>query len=229
MCSKKLGGKRGSYFTITGTSETNLGNKKHPLYLGKLRSNFIGSQYRLFSPGWNPSKAAHANMYQLFRRELLVVLYSNMLWKSVGTKGPRKMTVAVPSVIHPTDYYTDHEALLRAAKTVARDASVSTDCHPTGVEILENKEPRWNASINGYVLNFSERVKEPSVKNFQLVKSERIKRVEENPSGPNIDQVILQFGRLNDTEYSLDFASPITPLMAFALALSSLDFKLCCE
>jgi len=146
----------------------------------------------------------------------MTILYENTLLKSVGHKGPRKITIAVPSVIHPTDYYTDPDSLVKAAR--------STTASTTGIEVFTNKVPRWNSSIHGYFLDFSPgRVKEPSAKNFQIISSA--------VAQPHADScpVIAQFGRINETEYALDFASPFTPLMAFGLALSSLDFKICCE
>ena len=66
---------------------------KSPAYLGKVRSNFLGTEFILYNTGLNPSKknATRENA----REELGVVLYqSNIL----GTKGPRKMRVLIPMV-----------------------------------------------------------------------------------------------------------------------------------
>ena len=211
MSSRKCSGTRSSYFTITGGPPNTLEDKSHHLYLGKLRSNFLGSSYSLFSPGMNPKKASPTKIDPTFRKELVSIQYENTFLRGVpAKKGPRSMTVAAPSVTHRTDYYVDHQALQKAA-----NAGISNP--PSGIEVLRNKEPRWSSSVNGYVLNFSERVREPSVKNFLLV-----------AAGDSGD-VRMQFGKTGDNEYCLDFASPITPLAAFGIALSSLDFKLCCE
>jgi len=42
-------------------------------------------------------------------------------------------------------------------------------------------------------------------------------------------RVILQFGRTGDDTFTLDFEHPMTPLQAFAVALTSFDAKLACE
>jgi tubby and related proteins len=208
MCSKRISGTRSSYFTITGGPPKALGDKTHHMYLGKLRSNFLGSLYTLFSPGENPDKSSPADIDPVFRKELVSIRYESTLLRSVPTKkGPRHMSVAAPSTLFPTDYYSDPFALRNAT-----DNGIQP-----GIEIFYNKEPRWNNSVNGYVLKFSERVREPSVKNFQLV--------------TNLDNtdICMQFGKIGENEYSLDFTTPFTPLAAFGIALSSLDFKLCCE
>ncbi|KDO33166.1 hypothetical protein SPRG_01978 [Saprolegnia parasitica CBS 223.65] len=77
---------------------------------------------------------------------------------------------------------------------------------------LVNKPPRWVESLQAFGLNFDGRVRVASVKNFVLL------------SG-GADAVMV-FGRTPDRNvYVLDYAPPLTPLLAFAIALSSLDAK----
>lgn len=83
--------------------------------------------------------------------------------------------------------------------------------------VLRNRPPRWNESLGAYCLNFGGRVTQASVKNLQLV------------SPDDLDRVIVQFGRVDSDEFTLDYAFPATPLQAFAAALASLDPKLGCE
>jgi tubby-related protein 1 len=67
------------------------------------------------------------------------------------------------------------------------------------------------------VLNFAGRVDKASVKNFQLIDDH-----DEN-------KVYLQFGRVAEHQFNLDFQWPFSPMQAFALALSSFDYKFACE
>jgi tubby-related protein 1 len=67
------------------------------------------------------------------------------------------------------------------------------------------------------VLNFHGRVDKASVKNFQLV-DER-----------DEEKIYLQFGRISETNFNLDFQWPFSPFQAFAIALSSFDNKFACE
>jgi tubby-related protein 1 len=67
------------------------------------------------------------------------------------------------------------------------------------------------------VLNFNGRVTMASVKNFQLV-------------SPDDDEtVLLQFGRTDKDRFTMDIQWPLSPLAAFAITLSSFDYKLACE
>lgn len=95
-----------------------------------------------------------------------------------------------------------------------------------------------------YVLNFHGRVTQASVKNFQLVVSDPAESsdwdqpVEKtaplaptaaSPLRPLDPGVCLQFGRVSDKEFTCDITSPLSPLQAFTIALSSFDSKLACE
>lgn len=71
--------------------------------------------------------------------------------------------------------------------------------------------------VGAYVLNFSGRVTQASVKNFQLV------------SPDDHDTVVLQFGRTAKDTFTMDYQWPLSPLQAFAICLSSFDYKLACE
>lgn len=68
--------------------------------------------------------------------------------------------------------------------------------------------------VGAYVLNFNGRVTMASVKNFQLVTPE------------DEETVLLQFGRTEKERFSMDFQWPLSPLQAFAITLSSFDYKL---
>jgi len=86
-----------------------------------------------------------------------------------------------------------------------------------GMVILQNKTPVWNEETQSYVLNFHNRVRQASVKNFQLI----------HPDDP--EYIIMQFGRVSDDSFTMDFQYPMCVLQAFAIALSSFDNKLACE
>ena len=43
------------------------------------------------------------------------------------------------------------------------------------------------------------------------------------------DYVIMQFGRISDDVFTMDYSFPMCALQAFGIALSSFDSKLACE
>ena len=72
-------------------------SKAGPNYVGKLRSNFIGTEFVVYDRGMNPKRgegAKGATMSQI-RRELGACQYASNI---LGSRGPRKMKVCVPSV-----------------------------------------------------------------------------------------------------------------------------------
>ena len=65
-----------------------------------------------------------------------------------------------------------------------------------------------------------------SVKNFQLVAAA-------DPSDPtsSVDDetVLLQFGKVADDMFTMDYRQPLSAFQAFAISLSSFGTKLACE
>ena len=61
-------------------------------YLGKLRSNFLGTEFYLYDNGDNPKKA---KAFDQVRAQYGVVEYEKNV---LGSKGPRRMKVLLPKV-----------------------------------------------------------------------------------------------------------------------------------
>lgn len=203
-----IAAKRGSSAAFAFTTEKKKFEKTHDAFLGKLKSNFVGTEFTLYDTGLNPSKTDGKSDPSQLRRELSVVTYeANVL----SSKGPRKMTVMTP-VIRPDG----SQAVWRPAKAVDGIlANYKATCTEQ-LDVFVNKPPRWNDSVGAYVLNFNGRVTMASVKNFQLVREQG-------------DQVVLQFGKTGKDQFTMDFTWPLSPYQAFAMCISSLDNKLACE
>lgn len=175
-------------------------------YAGKLRSNLLGTSFTVYDNGSTWRKLSSA---QTARQELAAVIYDTNV---LGFKGPRKMTVILPGMtqdrqrvsIAPHD---DSETLLERWKAQNHDDIV----------VLHNKTPQWNDDTQSYVLNFHGRVTQASVKNFQVV----------HDSDP--EYVVMQFGRISEDVFTMDYRYPLCALQAFGIALSSFDSKLACE
>lgn len=191
-------------------------SKNVDAFLGKLRSNFLGLEFTAYSSGMNPKKLdpsmPQGHAVQLVRQELVAVQYSSSLWGS-KPRGPRKMSVVIPHV------QPNGERLICRTLNPDNDGLValSKAGHAQMVDSYENKPPKWNDQIGAFVLNFNKRVTQASVKNFQMISSE------------DPDTVFLQFGRVGKDIFNMDFRYPISPFQAFAICLSSFDYKLCCE
>jgi tubby-related protein 1 len=181
--------------------------KKSSLYnLGKLRSNFMGTEFNLFDSGQNPKKSHDK---QLFRENLGVIIYESNL---LGARGPRKMKVLVPEVRPTGEIYqfkpdNPKEGILNNVKNNKLE----------GIKVMFNKPPKWNDQVQAYVLNFNGRVEKPSVKNFQLIDEQ------------DEDRIYMQFGRVSGDTFNMDFEWPLSLYQAYAICLSSFDYKIACE
>lgn len=88
---KRPGNKTSNY--LISMSEKDL-KTKSPSYLGKVRSNFMGTEFMIYDKGLNPKKKKNVTEENL-REELGVITYQSNL---LGAKGPRKMRVLLPAV-----------------------------------------------------------------------------------------------------------------------------------
>ncbi|KAG2489838.1 hypothetical protein HYH03_011641 [Edaphochlamys debaryana] len=80
---------------------------------------------------------------------------------------------------------------------------------------LANKAPHWNDALMCWCLNFRGRVKMASVKNFQLM-----------CSADGAGRCVMQFGKVEDGVYILDYnPCVLTAAQAFAAALSTFETK----
>ncbi|XP_062432629.1 tubby protein homolog isoform X3 [Rhea pennata] len=178
-------------------------------FIGKLRSNLMGTKFTVYDNGVNPMKTTASLEANILRQELAAICYETNV---LGFKGPRKMSVIIPGMnmdhervsIRPRN---EHETLL------ARWQNKNTE----SVIELHNKTPVWNDDTQSYVLNFHGRVTQASVKNFQII----------HDNDP--DYIVMQFGRVAEDVFTMDYNYPMCALQAFAIALSSFDSKLACE
>lgn len=67
-------------------------DKKSKGYLGKVRSNFLGTEFYIYDTGKNPEKCK--NMDEIRCQHGVVQYETNVL----GSKGPRRMKVLLPNV-----------------------------------------------------------------------------------------------------------------------------------
>ncbi|XP_021954058.1 protein king tubby 1 isoform X2 [Folsomia candida] len=178
-------------------------------FIGKVRSNLLGTQFSVFDNGEPPKRNAPNSDKTSLREELAAVIYeANVL----GFKGPRKMTVVVPGMLNENKRKefrpdSDNDGIIERWKSRKIDGLVE----------LKNKTPVWNEESQSYVLNFHGRVTQASVKNFQVIHES------------DEDYVVIQFGRVAEDVFTLDYRYPMCALQAFAIALTSFDNKLACE
>ncbi|XP_072311259.1 tubby-related protein 3 isoform X2 [Eucyclogobius newberryi] len=179
-------------------------------FIGKLRSNLMGTKFTVYDNGTNPCKTPGTLLEESKKRqELAAICYETNV---LGFKGPRKMTVIIPGMNMsferiPARPQSEQESLLSRWQNHSIENLIE----------LHNKAPVWNDDTQSYVLNFHGRVTQASVKNFQIV----------HDNDP--DYIVMQFGRVAEDIFTLDYNYPMCALQAFAIGLSSFDSKLACE
>ncbi|XP_041754152.1 tubby protein [Coregonus clupeaformis] len=178
-------------------------------YIGKLRSNVLGTKFTVFDGGDNPDKKPFVKECESVRQELAAICYEKNV---LGFKGPRKMTVVIPGMME-----NDERVCIRPKSDIESLLSRYENGNTDNLVCLMNKSPSWNEQTQSYVLNFHGRVTQASVKNFQIVHPD------------NEDYIVMQFGRVAEDVFSMDYSFPMCPLQAFAITLSSFDGKLACE
>ncbi|KAI9910427.1 hypothetical protein PsorP6_011051 [Peronosclerospora sorghi] len=188
--------------------------------IGRMGSNFLGTCFTLYDNGRDPQKLARIqdavstedmvvqNVLQI-REELGCVTYE----PNRTSVGPRKMRVVIPDV-------DEEGGLSKIVRPMSRQDRLVTRLATGDMKDLmrfSNREPVFREDLGAYCLDFGGRVSMASVKNFQLINTE-------DPSMGNI----LQFGRVADDMFTMDFQWPLSPFQAFAICLSSCDTKLAC-
>ncbi|KAM4583308.1 tubby-related protein 3-like [Fundulus diaphanus] len=176
-------------------------------FVGKLRSNLMGTKFTVFDNALNPERAL-PDMSNA-RQELAGIIYETNV---LGMKGPRRMTVIIPGMSKdnervPLRPRNECDGLLVRYQNRRMENLIE----------LHNKTPVWNEESASHVLNFNGRVTQASVKNFQIVHNK------------DLDYIVMQFGRIADDIFTLDYNYPLCAVQAFAIALSSFDGKIACE
>ncbi|KAJ4982172.1 hypothetical protein NE237_033009 [Protea cynaroides] len=195
-------------------------------YVGKLSSDFLGTKFTIYD-SQAPYTGAKPSNNRASRRfaskqispqvsagnfEIGQVSYKFNLLKS---RGPRRMLCTMQC---PWVKETSCELSEKSSAMQSPAASGST--------VLRNKAPRWHEHLQCWCLNFHGRVTVASVKNFQLA-------AVVDPSQPegkgDEDMVLLQFGKVGDDVFTMDYRQPLSAFQAFAICLTSFGTKLACE
>jgi len=226
-------------------------SKGSSTYIGKLRSNFLGTKFTVYDAhppydGAVVSKSRSARVIgfnQVFPRipaGNYPVSHISYELNVLGSRGPRRMNCVMDSIPasaveeggkaptqteFPLSSLDSFPSIPFFRSKLARiDTASQSSTQKEDRLVLKNKSPRWHEQLQCWCLNFRGRVTVASVKNFQLVASD------DNGSGSQEnDKVILQFGKIGKDLFTMDYRYPISAFQAFAICLSSFDTKIACE
>ncbi|KAK1295509.1 Tubby-like F-box protein 6 [Acorus calamus] len=221
-------------------------------YIGKLRSNFLGTKFTVYDgqpphAGALVSKSRSTRLVSSKQVSPRVpagnypVAHVSYELNVLGSRGPRRMQCTMdtipasavePGGVAPTCTEFPLSSLesfpsmpfFRSKSARTENFMGSLSGQKEDMLVLKNKAPRWHEQLQCWCLNFRGRVTVASVKNFQLVASS-----ENGQPGPEHEKVILQFGKVEKDLFTMDYRYPISAFQAFAICLSSFDTKIACE
>ncbi|GLT42007.1 hypothetical protein SLA2020_160310 [Shorea laevis] len=228
-------------------------SKGSSAYVGKLRSNFLGTKFTIFDgkpphPGAKMTRSCSSKLVSLKQVSPRIsfgnypVARISYELNTLGTRGPRKMecimdaipaTAIEPEGMAPTqtefslfnmDSLPSTPLFHSKATPPQNNISGPLNDKRDGALVLRNKAPRWHEQLQCWCLNFHGRVTVASVKNFQLVASPGSR-----PASPEHEKIILQFGKVGKDFFSMDYRYPISAFQAFAICISSFDTRIACE
>ncbi|GMP53141.1 hypothetical protein CsSME_00018697 [Camellia sinensis var. sinensis] len=198
-------------------------------YVGKLSSDFLGTNFTIYDSqpphsGAKPSSSRSSRRFaskQISPQvsagnfEVGQISYKFNLLKS---RGPRRMICALQCPSSPLSA----DAIKHEDNSKMKDSELALSGHT----VLRNKAPRWHEHLQCWCLNFHGRVTVASVKNFQLVAT-----IDQSQPGGKGDEetVLLQFGKVGDDTFTMDYRQPLSAFQAFAICLTSFGTKLACE
>ncbi|KAL4361888.1 hypothetical protein GQ457_04G028550 [Hibiscus cannabinus] len=195
-------------------------SKGSSTYIGKLRSNFLGTKFTVYdaqppNAGAKVTKSSSTRLINMKQVSPRVpagnypVAHISYELNVLGSRGPRRMQCIMdaiptssiePGGVAPTQTEFHHSNLdtfpsllfFRSKSTRSESfRSGPLSEQKEGMLVLRNKSPRWHEQLQCWCLNFNGRVTVASVKNFQLVASP-----ENGVAGQEHENVILQFGKL---------------------------------
>ncbi|KAM3395992.1 tubby-like F-box protein 7 [Capsicum galapagoense] len=203
-------------------------SQRSKAYVGKLRSDFLGTNFTIYDsqPPHNGARPSSSRSLRRFASKQISpqlpagnfevghVSYKLNLLKS---RGPRRMICSLKCPC-------PGEAVMDKSQNAPKKKQPGSA--ETNSTVLKNKAPRWHEHLQCWCLNFHGRVTVASVKNFQLVAT----MDQSQPGGKgDEDTVILQFGKVGDDIFTMDYRKPLSAFQAFAICLTSFGTKLACE
>ncbi|KAL0735565.1 hypothetical protein Bca4012_011775 [Brassica carinata] len=226
-------------------------SRRSQAYVGKVRSNFLGTKFTVFdgnmlpsSTSTGPARLRKNRSYNPAKASVKVPLgsypVSHITYELnvLGSRGPRKMQCVMDTI--PTNAMEPRGAASEPSEfpflggttrsTFSRSQSKpsrSSGSSQTPL-VLSNKTPRWHEQLRCWCLNFHGRVTVASVKNFQLVAAEASSGSGSSPERQN-ERIILQFGKVGKDVFTMDYGYPISAFQAFAICLSSFETRIACE
>lgn len=186
-------------------------NKKR-FYLGQINSNFFQNEFHFFDSTTNKTFKIKKN-FQSTKNELGILKYHKGCCCS---RTFPKIEVELPMRGSNFNYKFNIDKNNINSSVEQDDDKVATtynlfetkETTTKNLIKLETLSPKWSNKYVTYYMNFTDRVRLSSKRNFILSLN---------------NKNILQFGKMSNNLYSVDFIYPLSPFQAFCISLCQIN------
>ena len=183
-----------------------------PSYVGRMDCSFTGTTFTLYDYGIEPDKLTPSNCGPLEAAGIGMVEHAVVIYDTnVLGRIPNAMTVHIP---HIQNSGVSTDAPVHKSQAAKPGVLASITSSSENFTRLRTRKPIWSEELEAWTMDFHGRVKLASKKNFLLVS-------ENSPL-----EVLMLFGKVSKSHFSLDYKAPLSVMQAFCVALTSFADKL---
>eukprot|EP00262_Sarcandra_glabra_P011885 TRINITY_DN2941_c1_g2_i1.p1 TRINITY_DN2941_c1_g2~~TRINITY_DN2941_c1_g2_i1.p1 ORF type:complete len:286 (-),score=35.20 TRINITY_DN2941_c1_g2_i1:76-933(-) len=192
-------------------------SQNNTCYMGKLKSNFWENKFTVYS-GAVTSQGSSSQGF--FSRKVSPSVPCGRCHITLVAKRVKpfvRCTLrSIPS------------SVLESNDTVPSDSDLSLSLCSGEVPrlVLKSRTPKWDKKLQCWFLNSRERETLPSVKTFQLIYAPEVPAENSNSGSAQAagsgepGEIILQFGKIGENLFSMDYRYPLSAFIAFGFALA---------
>lgn len=158
----------------------------------------------------------------LSEQQPIIEVWPSSVWSQEQQVELRRLRARIPTPLVETPAHYIHDCASPTRQRPSHPGFFKSNDVESTVQ-LQNKLPKWNAQLGCLSLHFGrKRVKASSSKNFLIYTDDTLNDERRCESA---DEAVFQLGKLGSRTFSLDFRYPISPLQAFAIALTAFTAK----
>lgn len=231
-------------------------SKGSSTYIGKLRSNFLGTKFTIYD-GQPPDAAARVSKCRSTRQvntkqvspKFLAgnypVAHISYELNVLGSRGPRRMQCIMdaipasaiePGGVAPTQTEFHHSSIDSFPSIpFFRSKSTRMENFQSGPLSGQNGQKEGLLALRNKAPRWHEQLQcwclnfNGRVTVASVKNFQLVASLENGVAGQEHENVILQFGKVGKDVFTMDYQYPISAFQAFAICLSGFDTKIACE
>ncbi|KAJ8614523.1 hypothetical protein CTAYLR_000803 [Chrysophaeum taylorii] len=152
----------------------------------------------------------------------IIEVWPSSVWSAEQQVELRMLRIRIPTPLNETPAHYIHDCASPTSQRPSHPGFFKSNDVQSTIQ-LRNKLPKWNPQLGCLSLHFGrKRVKASSSKNFLVYTEDSL---DDRTRLDSADEAVFQLGKLGSRTFSLDFRYPLSPLQAFAIALTAFNAK----